>query len=350
MMENESIICENCGAGNPIGSAFCKKCGNPLGKAGKESTESLDSGGEVSGGSSENTDKISDSGKNRSIIGVVIAAAAAAVIAIVIIAAIIHGKNNASKASGNGGTEINQDEAIEINMEKYKLIKTDGDDGFGTATASIDWELIKKDYGDKLTYTEEARTAYGDTLDQKKPIEVIEHGVSLDISKSVNLSNDEEISYTWNVDKGISELVNCRITASNGTYKVSGLKEIETFDAFKDLDVQFSGTAPFLDVNVDYKGNELNIDDFSWDYPDRLDNGDTFKINLIGNKEKYYSSLGKVPDKYEKEYEIEGFERLLCDFGPINEKDLSTLRNKAYYWILETISGSDNYTYPVYLA
>ena len=81
-----------------------------------------------------------------------------------------------------------------------------------------------------------------------------------------NLSNKDKVKYNWNVNKDYAKYVKCNLKYKNKTYKVKGLEEVKTFDAFKDLQVSFNGISPGGAVSFDYTGSDLTSADFQMEH------------------------------------------------------------------------------------
>lgn len=66
------------------------------------------------------------------------------------------------------------------------------------------------------------------------PVAVLQSYVSVEMNSDSDLSNKDKVKYSWNVNKDYTKYVKCNLKYKNETYKVKGLEEVKTFDAFKE--------------------------------------------------------------------------------------------------------------------
>jgi hypothetical protein len=312
------MFCGNCGVENTNGAKFCKVCGKSLGDGGNSGVKITPPQNTSMG--TDNRSIISAykinmgqmTNKIKSIPPNILIGLCAAAIALVIIIFV---------AVNTGNT---------IKLDKYLTVQTTGYDGYGTATATIDWDAIEKKYGSKLSLTSAAKNEYGGFLGMMTPIDAIKDCVSVKFEKSSGLSNGETIAYTWDVDDNLSKYVKHKVKFKNNKYTVAGLTKVGTFDAFADLDVKFSGVAPNASAKLNYTGSEMSYYDFNCDKRSGLSNGDIIKVTIDDSKFKYYAkNLGKVPANLEKEYKVEGLESYLTKISQIDEVALTAMQHQA---------------------
>lgn len=312
------MFCGNCGTENTNGAKFCKGCGKTLGDGGSQGIKTTPSQSASMG--RDNSSNISahklDLGQMINKIKLfprnILIGLCAAIIALVIIICV---GINTSKT---------------IKLDKYLTVRATGYDGYGTASATIDWDAIEKKYGSKLSFTSAAKNEYGGFLGLMAPIDAIKDCVSVKFEKSSGLSNGETITYVWNVDDNLSKYVKLKVKFKNNKYRVSGLTEVGTFDAFADLDVKFSGVAPNASAKFNYTGSEMSYYDFNCDKTSDLSNGDIIKVTIDDSKLEYYAkNLGKVPAKLGKEYKVEGLESYLTKISQIDEVALTAMQQQA---------------------
>ena len=223
---------------------------------------------------------------------------------------------------------MNSGKAIDLN--KYVVMEAEGYDGYGTVSASIDWEAIEKKYGKKISYTKAAKNEYGGLINLMTPMELVQESVSIHFEENGCLSNGDVVPYTWEVDDELSKCVNCKVKYKDDKYKVSGLTEVGTFDAFANLDVTFYGIAPFGSVELNYNGSELDTYDFSCDKTDELCNGDVIKVTIDSSRmESLAQNLGMVPAQLEKEYTVGGLESYLTNLSELTDVAMDSMQRQA---------------------
>lgn len=305
------MFCGKCGTENEKGAKFCKNCGAQM------ESEIEPSKGTTNPDLSavSNPVSIDVNGIKEKIMQIpkkVLIGAAFAVIAFVVIICV------AVNASST------------INLNDYLVIETKGYDGYGTAHASIDWDAIDEKYGDKLAFTKEATAEYGVLLNMITPIDAIQDYIDVDLEKSEDLTNGEEIKYAWDVSEDLSSVVKCKLKYKEGSFNVSNLAEVGTFDAFADVEVTFSGISSNGRLEISYNGSELNSYDLKCDKKSGLSNGDKVTVSIDSSKvEGYAKSIGKIPCELEKEYTVEGLDSYLSSASDISAEALATLQQQA---------------------
>lgn len=302
------MFCESCGTENDNGAKFCKKCGAPL-KAAAENGQAQKNGGALaSPQKGQPTVKMPVITKKS---GIIIGAVAAVLAVIVIICIMVNA-------------------APTIDLNKYLVVETSGYDGFGTANAYIDWDAIQEKYGDKLSFSSQAKKQYGKLLSLGTPMDALDGSVFIALGENSGLSNGTEIAYTWNVDEESLASLKCKVKYKDGVYTVSGLTEVETFDAFEGLTLEFSGIAPNGNANLNYVGSAMNSYDFRCDQTSGLSNGDTITVSIDGNNMEWYvEQNGRVPEVLEKQYTVEGLSSYLSHIADLKEESLENMKQQA---------------------
>lgn len=319
------MYCGKCGAENAEGAKFCKGCGMALNDGIEQEMSPVPSEntGETVSTVSVNNSQVLDKIKaipKKVLIGV--AAAVIALIAIIVIAV-------------NAGSTIN--------LNDYLTIEVAGYNGYGKAKAVIDWDAIEEEYGSKLTFTREAEETYGGWLSLLTPVSAMKDYVSVSLDESVNLTNGMNISYTWNVNEALSDVVKCKVKYKDGSYAVSGLAEVGSFDAFSDLRVTFSGIAPNGSASIEYNGAELSYYDFNCDKTSGLRNGDVITVSIeAGDMSYYVEKLGMIPQNTEMKYEVSGLEEYIEMYSGLTSEFISQVRTESEDTILAYVANSYN--------
>ena len=213
-----------------------------------------------------------------------------------------------------------------VNLNDYLKVTYGGYDGGGVAYTEIDWNSIKEDFENKISYKRGMAQTGGMT-----PIDIIMEYTNANIEgKNEKLSNGDKVSYTWKVDKdAIAKLIKCKIKYSDGSKKVSGLKEMELFDPFKNLKVTFSGVEPNGEADIEYNGDMLSEYDFTCDKTSGLKNGDKIKISLTEDAGYYVDQYNKAPSVLEKEYKVKNLGKYLSKIKEVDTDGMNSARAKA---------------------
>ena len=231
-------------------------------------------------------------------------------------------------AAGAGAIFYNMSRTIPL--DKYLVFETDGYTGYGNVNVSVDWKAIKSKYGNKLSFTKEAKEEYGKSIRDMKPIELLEDEIRIDLDEDSHLSNGDSISYSWDVDEDLADYVGCKFKYKDGTYQISDLKELEKFDAFANLTVKFTGTSPHGKAEIEYSGNELGSYCFEYEPDKNLSNGNTVtvKINESGIEES--ARNGKIPAETEKEYIVSGLESVVTELAQIDSETMEKMKQQGF--------------------
>ena len=304
-------FCMKCGTQNEDGSKFCSKCGAPMVQAsvGTETAPKM-----MPRQDADISKKAApmQTPKKKSPLPMIIALAGVLAAAMgVVIFMVVFGKPT-------------------INLNNYLVIEADGYDGYGRASARIDWDAIDEKYGEKLKFTSTAEKEYEGLLDWVRPIELIAENVSGNLSETEGLSNGDEITYTWSVQENLSDYVSCKVKYKDYTYKVSELTEVGTFDVFALVDVSFDGVAPNGYASIDYSGPDLSVYDFSIDNSEGLSNGDEVVVRFDASRiEQCIEKFGKIPETLEKSYTVSGLSSYLTTLSELSDDALSQMKRQA---------------------
>ena len=323
------MFCEGCGEENESAAKFCKGCGNPL-NSGSDQSSKITQGDKEAVSDSNETIEIKEKinqiiGKFKKLPKKLQIGTFVAIVAIFVVICI---------AMNSSST---------INLNKYLTIEAEGYNGYGTARAKIDWDEIQKKYGSKLSFSSQAKKEYGQLLSMTTPLEVMEEYISVELEENSSLKNDKKISYRWNVNDKLSSYVKCKVKYKDDSYKVVGLTEVGTFDAFDGIEVVYTGIAPAGHAEISYTGDLLNSYDFSCDESSRLSNGDTITVSLTNANMEYYIKLyGKIPKATEKIYTVDGLDKYVGQYSDISDDFLLKVKAEAEDTIYSHTAGSYN--------
>lgn len=325
------MLCKKCGTENENGAKLCKKCGTPLGEScnghPKSTNEmSTNASGTDKSASSKNINSVNAlqiTEKLKIMPKKILFGVCAAIVAVIVVIAVAL---NAGKT---------------INLNKYLTIEASGYNGYGSVSATIDWTAIEKKYGSKLSFTKTAKNEYGGLLSFMTPMDALQEGIMVELDKSSNLSNGDTVTYTWDINDEVAKAVNYKIKHKDDKYSVSDLAEIESFDAFADLNVEFSGIAPNGSVEISYNGSGLSSNDFKCNKSKGLRNGDIVDVTLSNTNMGYYANkLGAVPDATSKTYTVSGLQEYISAYSDLTDDFLSELKKEAEDTIYAYTAGS----------
>ena len=233
-----------------------------------------------------------------------------------------------------------------VNLDQYVKIEAEGYNSVGTAKIVFDEKQFFEDYDSKIRYKA------GGPADADKYYNAAEclsrEFITGQFDKSTNLSNGDNIKYIWCVDdSAVSEYFKVKLEMSEITYKVEGLGDAETFDMFKDIEVEFEGSSSEGKVRI-YNTSDIEpVKDwkFEADKSEGLRNGDKITVSIEDVDEKIKECLsvyGKVPDATSKEYEVSGLSSSSKGTDQVSKETLDEMK-KAVEDNLKDEAESDWY-------
>ncbi|MCR5726256.1 MAG: hypothetical protein K6G24_02220 [Lachnospiraceae bacterium] len=200
---------------------------------------------------------------------------------------------------------------IDVNLNNYVKVKYEGYQGTGTASVEFDYSSVVKDNIENM----------GE--DQVKTSLAKLGMITIKADKTEKLSNNDTVNLTWSeIDKeAISSECGLNLSYENFTSTVTGLKELEKVDLFKDIEIKTDGK----DKNgyAWFYSSGLPIEywflDFELDKTEKLSNGDQIKVTVKdtdgGDVDERLAEIGKIAESKEFIFTVSGLEELK-DYDP----------------------------------
>ncbi len=303
------MYCKKCGSELKKGQKFCQKCGAPV-EENQESTVDV-STMNVDDAFADSKDKQAKKGAPKIIIAIV---AIIAIIAVIVILVVVNRKPI-------------------INLNKYTDVSYSGYDGYGEAIVTIRYDDIDADYANKVKVTEDETTQlwFGDMSVGT----ALSYLASATVDIDSGLSNGDVVTVSYDTyEDDIRNMLDCTIEYETGTYTVEGLEEIQTINVFEGMDIDFTGTAPYVKAKIKAAGqfNDSYNSIYSWTVePDsNLDNGDTVTLSLdIKDEEAFAQKFHGMPEEMSKTYTVAGMDSYITDISQLSEEDMETLKGEA---------------------
>ena len=220
-----------------------------------------------------------------------------------------------------------------VNLNDYVTVEYEGYNTLGEAKVKIDEAAFLEKYGDKIKFSKKVKE-YGintDNLYGYTPAEIFLDYVSVDLSQKTNLSNGQEITLTWNnTYLEFDEVFNYGIKYKEETFVVEGLKEVELFDPFENIEVSFVGTEPEGRVEIHQKDTSGMYAELGYvTYENGIySNGDVVKVYLTAWDDPVTycaENYGVCPTATEKEYVVEGLFYPVKTIAEIPEESMNAL-------------------------
>ena len=243
-------------------------------------------------------------------------------------------------------TESSLDNSTVINLDKYVSVQFEGKDLAGRASVTFDKEQFLLDNIGNISFNQENLQVYHELYGNtgKSAAYTIMQYISVHLSKITKLSNGDTVETVWMFDTEVIETYFVwEYTCSSQHFTVEGLKEAGTFDPFEEINVTFSGIAPYGEANVYnrmielYYGGSFEISPCS-----NLKNGDQVTVTYTcDDKATMIAKHGVYPASYEKTYTVSGLNTYVQSIEEISDSDFDRLISDAVDKIW--VTGYGNY-------
>lgn len=233
---------------------------------------------------------------------------------------------------------------VKINLNDYVTVDFDGYDLAGYASAKFDKEQFLLDHINNISFNKENiqvyRELYGNADDSAA--NAILKWISVSVKTEGNLSNGDTITTEWNIDKEkLNTYFVWEYSCTSQSYTVEGLKDAKTFDPFENIEVTFSGTAPYAEASVsNYWSNYGGA--YTVTPGNNLKNGDTVTVTYTcEDKATMIAQYGKYPASYERTYTVKGLNTYVQSMSEVSDADFDKLLTNARekIWVI----GYGNY-------
>ncbi|MCC8141135.1 MAG: hypothetical protein LIO56_01155 [Lachnospiraceae bacterium] len=223
-----------------------------------------------------------------------------------------------------------------VSLDDYITVETEGYNGYGEAECIFDTDAFMADYGNKIWL----RSHIALPEDVSKPADLLLDyciGYEIDFSGSGvsdgALTNGDTLTVIWDGDDELAESdFRVMLEHSDLTFEVEGLADLEPIDAFSEIEVEFSGTAPKGEARIVAVSEEpdIPISNFSLSEQTDLSNGDTVTVTLADEAaESLRKDSGRTPETMEQEYTVEGLDSCITQIADIPEDTVDSLKQKA---------------------
>ena len=243
-----------------------------------------------------------------------------------------------------------------IKLADYTTVEVEGYNGIATATVTVDWEAIETKYGDKIKYSDKLNDElgnYGLSTSLMSlggdPIDYLKSFVSTETDKTSDLSNDDVVIVNYSLSEDIEDYFNCSVDTTSYTYTVSDLEEVETFDAFSNVTMEFSGIDASGEATYNYTGKELSSNNFQLDKSYGLSNGDEITLTItIDDINSFVAKNSKIPQEMSKTYTVSGLKNYCTSIAEIPQAAKDAMKSQANDVLTAKIASSNSDSYGSY--
>lgn len=143
-----------------------------------------------------------------------------------------------------------------LNLNDYTNCKITGNNGYGMASVSLDWDKLDNDAEEIMAEKDSALVAKYELLEDDL--------AEVKATPTRNLKNGDKIKIKYTYNNKRMKQYGIQFTGKDQTVKVKGLKDAKIVDVFKHLKLQYTGTSPKLStdsqVTVTVDGTEFTCD------------------------------------------------------------------------------------------
>ena len=337
------MFCEKCGSELKENARFCEKCGAPVkipegqenaqnaaGAAPAGSAAGSAAGASASAAAGASIPKV-DAGKimeqisclPKKTLGIIGGAAVAVIVLLVLI-------------FGRGKT---------VKLTPYVSVEFSGVNNYGSADYTFDEDAFRKKYDGKVKFRNtkelrELKELMGKNFDYNGYAldYLLDDCVTISVDPDEGLKNGDTVTLTFDVDEeAVKETFGCKVKFKDQTYTVEGLEEVGTTDIFEDLDIVFTGTAPYgtATVDTDKTTGMASSVNFTLDKYENLSNGDVVTVTAdpLENEDEFMKNCaeqyGAVPESMTKEYTVEGLPTYITKIEDIPEDMMDKMKAQA---------------------
>lgn len=220
----------------------------------------------------------------------------------------------AGTMTGCGKTEIDVMEGLTVEFN--------GIDGQGTASLS-----------NKYFWEEDAFEAAGigdsDDLSLLGKAAAIEAAVSYEVTPKEDLSNGDKVTVRADVDNDTAGEYKIKFKAEEREYTVSGLKEIEQIDLFRNVDVEFQGIAPYVKASIKKENGSAPVYvNYTLDKSENLTVGDAVTVTAEYDESQLLEQ-GCTAGEDTKEFVVPECDRYVMELAEIPE-GMTSQMNKQF--------------------
>ena len=210
-----------------------------------------------------------------------------------------------------------------VDLNKYVEVEITGYNGYGKATVVWNDEALRADFKD-LEFTDpNMKIVYGTPIGYVK-----DYCVDYELSEDEGLENGDEIILKWDCNAlKAEESASVKLKCSDIKVAVNELEEIQEFDAFELIELEYSGIAPDASVkvnNIASGDNKLANLSYTVDKKTGLKNGDVVTVSVRNGEDVEYmiDVMGGVPREISKSFKVEGVEYYANTLSEIISSDI----------------------------
>lgn len=218
--------------------------------------------------------------------------------------------------------------STEVDLNDYLNIEFSGFDGFGTAVVTVDLEQLAEEHADNISDDDKP----GGLTNEEYIHASLLSNVELSVDESRQLTNGDEMAVSWVVrnQEDLEESLDVTFTYEDVTIEVDDLVAVETFDAFENVDVVFSGFAPSGMASVNVSDSLIPAHSYTMDTMSDLANGDAIMVTIDETViTELAISEGVVPAETERQYIVDGLAEYVTRLSEITDEAFEDMNRQG---------------------
>ena len=235
---------------------------------------------------------------------------------------------------------ISRSKTMDIN--EYTTVEFSGYETVGKAEVCIDEARFYADFIKKSNIKNKPKNlddieSLDALLDTGVSIADIDENIDYELDKEEALSNGDNVNLKWKINADyLKKNYGVKIKSEDAKFTAEGLKEVDIFNPFDDINVIFSGVngKGTCEIEVTSKDDIYDGIYFTMDKSSKLSEGDTITVTFgeaRGEELVEYCAdhYGMLPKETTKEYKVEGLGEYISSTSQLSNEAIAEMTDKA---------------------
>ena len=204
-----------------------------------------------------------------------------------------------------------------VDLKQYVTAEFDGANEHADIRVTVDYNAI----AEAVNKSNKGNGSLADSLNAQ----TLSNAISYSCDKAENISNGDTVTVTFTVPEELTKSYDFSVTNTTMTFKAENLPLLSKIDAFADINVHFSGSAPFGTASVE---NNSGSDFLQLDKTENLSNGDTVTVTAVYD-DYLTETYGCIPESDTKTYTVEGLDSYVTSFDGLPDGALDEVHTDS---------------------
>lgn len=209
-----------------------------------------------------------------------------------------------------------------VDLKQYVTAEFDGANEHADIRVTVDYNAI----AEAVNKSNKGNGSLADSLNAQ----TLSNAISYSCDKAENISNGDTVTVTFTVPEELTKSYDFSVTNTTMTFKAENLPLLSKIDAFADINVHFSGSAPFGTASVENNSGSdfLQQVSFQLDKTENLSNGDTVTVTAVYD-DYLTETYGCIPESDTKTYTVEGLDSYVTSFDGLPDGALDEVHTDS---------------------